>query len=93
MSDIRKIERELLGELKARSIVVTPGVKRAVKDAAADAVLVERARAAINDGQPLDLDAFMKLRAAAEASRGMNWPELMLCSPPASRMRSRHWRR
>jgi hypothetical protein len=69
MSDTRKIERELLGELKARGIVVTPGVKRAVKDAAADAVLVERARAAINDGQPLDLDAFMRLRAAAEASR------------------------
>jgi hypothetical protein len=69
MSDIRKIEHELLAELKTRGIAMTRGVKRQVHETAADAVLVERARAAINDGQPLDLDGFMKLKQAAEQSR------------------------
>jgi hypothetical protein len=69
MNDAKQIERDLLRELKARGVKLADLKKRQVRDVAGDAALVERLRDQINQGAALDIDAFMKLKASATASR------------------------
>ncbi len=69
MNDAKRIEKDLLAELKARGVVLTDLKKRQVRDVASDMALVERLRDQINNGAALDLDSFMKLKASAAGSK------------------------
>jgi len=69
MSDAKRIEKDLLAELKAHGVTMTDLKRRQVRDVAGDMALVERLRDQINQGAALDLDSFMKLKASATASK------------------------
>jgi hypothetical protein len=69
MNDAKRIEKDLLAELEAHGVVVTDLKRRQVREVAGDMALVERLRDQINQGAALDLDAFMKLKASAAASK------------------------
>jgi hypothetical protein len=69
MSDVRKIERDLLAEMAARNISLTNLKKRQAKQAAQDQALADRATELILDGGAADIEAVMKLKASAKASR------------------------
>jgi hypothetical protein len=69
MDDVKRIEKDLLAELKARGVTVTDLKRRQIREVASDMVLVERLRDQINNGAALDIDTFMKLKASATASK------------------------
>jgi hypothetical protein len=69
MSDVRKIERDLLAEMAARNISLTNLKKRQAKQAARDQALADRATELILDGGAGDIDAVMRLKQSAKASR------------------------
>jgi hypothetical protein len=69
MNDIKRIERDLLRELQSRGVELTAMVKRQANEVAADMAMVERCRAALNAGETIDFDSYMRLRTTADSSR------------------------
>jgi hypothetical protein len=69
MSDVGRIARELINELKRRGAEITPTMKRQINAAAADMAILERCREAMNAGEAVDTDQYFQLRRAAEESR------------------------
>jgi hypothetical protein len=69
MNPAKQIERDLVAALKGKGFSVTAALQRQCQSVANDMAMADRIRDEINAGNAVDLDGFMKLRAAADASK------------------------